>query len=396
MRMRILMNLSGLLFALCNGLCMLGQHTLYWDMQQALPTGLVSTLQVSSLSPGNNFGNTTFFTSLSASQQYTGASGGNNAGLACRTGGLSTGAAGSAFLGVTLTPANGYRLRILSVAFGSRSTLSGPARWGLFVSTDQFASAVHSSIVSANSVWSWQQSGALHIQSASSIELRLYGYEGTGTAAINVCNWRLDDLTIQYQIEAISLPVRWLYVKHSIRSRGVLLQWATTEEINNKEFQIERSDNGMHFQMIGVVASASAGDPQPLTRHYSFFDQDITVTKSCYRVKQVDVDGKESYSDIVFVSKPKGPSPPCIENLHFDPMTGLARAMIGHADASMQLQLHNARGQLIKTFNSGAFDVSLSADVAVEITTNQLPLGIYYLSIISRWGRSPARAILVR
>lgn len=231
----------------------IAQSTLYWDMQEATPTGVISLVQVSSLVQGNNNGTTTFFTSLSPSQQYAGASGGHNAGVAARSGARTTGTSGSAYFGLTIAPAAGYRIRILSVAFGSRSTSTGPARWGLFSSVDQFIAPAYSSVLSTNSVWVWQSSAALTLFSSQPLELRIYGYEGVGTTAINVTNWRIDDLTIHYQVEPISLPVQWLYFRHQKNTSGLSLFWGTASEHRNKCFLVQRSFNGYEYQTLGTI-----------------------------------------------------------------------------------------------------------------------------------------------
>jgi len=364
-----------------------GQSVLYWDMQEPLPLGASASLQVSALVQGNNFGNTSFYTSLSASQQYTGASGTNNAGLACRTGALVTGASGSAFLGITLSVASGYRLRIVSVSFGSRSTPTGPGRWGLFSSADQFTSAVYSSTLPTNSTWSWQQSTALSLQTSTAIELRLYGYEGAGTAAINVCNWRLDDLTIHYLVEAISLPVSWLYVKSTVLSTGIRLQWATAEEINNKEFIVERSVDGLCYQPIAVVPAIANVGPALQTRLYSFLDVQLSRPLLFYRIRQVDLDGSSSYSEVLLVATEKRSLLPCIEKLLLDPASGTVRLSVVQAEFPMQVQLYAMSGQLLK--QKTIYTATVSMDIRA------LPAGVYYLQLISKNGyRSTASFLL--
>jgi hypothetical protein len=290
-------------------------------------------------------------------------------------------------LGITLSVASGYRLRIVSVSFGSRSTPTGPGRWGLFSSADQFTSAVYSSTLPTNSTWSWQQSTALSLHTSTAIELRLYGYEGAGTAAINVCNWRLDDLTIHYQVEAISLPVSWLYVKSTMLSSGIRLQWATAEEINNKEFIVERSVDGLRYQALAVVPAIANVGPALQTRLYSFLDAELSRPLLFYRIRQVDLDGSSSYSEVVLVATEKRSLPPRIEKLLLDPASGTVSLSVVHAEFPMQVQVYAMSGQLLKQ------KTIYTATVSMNI--RELPAGVYYLQLISKNGyRSTASFLL--
>ena len=97
-----------------------------WNFTTASPSTTISNLTIGDLTQGNNNGTTILINGTSASSVYTGASGGNNAGAASRTGSLNTGASGSAYFQFTLTPANGYNFTLTGISFGSRGTSTGP------------------------------------------------------------------------------------------------------------------------------------------------------------------------------------------------------------------------------------------------------------------------------
>lgn len=367
------------------------QQSLYWDMQQPAPASTMASVQVSSLEQGNNNGNTSFFTTLSASQNYTGASGGNNAGLAARPGALSIASSGSAYIGILLTPPSGFRIRLLSISFGSRSTASGPTRWGLFSSADQFTNPHHTASMQANSAWSWQQSPSLSLLATQPLALRIYGYEGTGTAAINIANWRIDDLTIHYQLEAISLPVSWLYVRAASSQYGVHLRWATANEINNKEFQIERSTDGIFFVSVAKVEPAASMHSGSQQRYYSLLDSTVSKGVFFYRIKQIDSDGAFSYSVVLSVSYIPFLLTPNIRQLYFDRAAQRLEVLITGTAGCKQLALYNAMGQLVKRQDVVA--VMMDAGVGCRIGTMGLPAGIYYLVVSADGQRSEGKAV---
>lgn len=374
----------------------IAQSNLYWDMQQATPTGVISLLQVSSLVQGNNYGTTTFFTSLSPSQQYAGASGGQNAGVAARPGARTAGTSGSAYFGLTLTPAAGYRIRILSVAFGSRSTSTGPARWGLFSSVDQFIAPAYSSVLSANSVWAWQSSATLTLMSSQPLEIRIYGYEGVGTTAINVTNWRIDDLTIHYQVEPISLPVKWLYFRHQTNTSGLSLFWGTASEHRNKCFLVQRSYNGYEYQTLGTIYPDTLQLAPDATRDYSFLDTTHNLGHVFYRIKQIDQDGSYSFSTIIKVSLGSDQSLFAFRLLYVDIFSGRLELLVERGASWRKLELYNLRGQCVRA-QLIPEEISRSAHVAsVKIDIAGLLPGVYYLVAVSSRHRTKGKALLIR
>ncbi|GAB2831386.1 T9SS type A sorting domain-containing protein [Ferruginibacter profundus] len=78
-----------------------------------------------------------------------------------------------------------------------------------------------------------------------------------------------------------------------------LLDWVTESELNNDHFDVERSEDGIHFTTIGTVK----GNGTSATIHnYSFTDNLLSgAAVVYYRLKVVDNNNKSSYSKIVLV-----------------------------------------------------------------------------------------------
>jgi uncharacterized repeat protein (TIGR02543 family) len=73
----------------------------------------------------------------------------------------------------------------------------------------------------------------------------------------------------------------------------VLIKWQTASEENNDHFEIERSqDCGTHWE---VVANVRGGGNAAAPLQYSVTDNKPLPGISCYRLKQVDIDGKTTY-----------------------------------------------------------------------------------------------------
>ncbi|MEQ9405728.1 MAG: hypothetical protein RIM99_19210 [Cyclobacteriaceae bacterium] len=93
------------------------------------------------------------------------------------------------------------------------------------------------------------------------------------------------------------LPVELLYFR-ILRSRDQpILQWATSTEINNSHFLIERSSDGIHFEKIAKMNGQGNSNA---TMEYSFQDRSYKPHNTLYyQLKQIDFDGKNEVLGIL-------------------------------------------------------------------------------------------------
>lgn len=99
-----------------------------------------------------------------------------------------------------------------------------------------------------------------------------------------------------------TLPVELITFRGEKQGENVLLSWATAHELNNALFEVERSLDGTEFVKIGE--RMGAGNSMALI-NYNF--EDVAAFKKAsvfyYRLKQVDFDGKFSYSNTIVVQE---------------------------------------------------------------------------------------------
>ena len=95
------------------------------------------------------------------------------------------------------------------------------------------------------------------------------------------------------------LPVDFLYLKGWKNGSINQLNWATSAEDNNDFFVLERSSNGIDFFEIGSVLGNGTSSQ---VNSYTFNDLNPLTGTNYYRLKQVDIDGKYSYSSIVNIA----------------------------------------------------------------------------------------------
>ena len=98
------------------------------------------------------------------------------------------------------------------------------------------------------------------------------------------------------------LPVQLISFMANAVESDVVLNWVTASETNNKAFELERSINGVDFEYFGTVKGAGN---TTLTQRYVATDRNALALASVlyYRLKQVDFDGKYTYSNTVVVDQ---------------------------------------------------------------------------------------------
>lgn len=116
-----------------------------------------------------------------------------------------------------------------------------------------------------------------------------------------------DETPAEYSINWMSaLPVKWLdynavYVSDM---NAVVVQWSTSQEINNSHFEVLRSSNGSTFELLGT--QLGQGNFQGVTA-YEFIDATAELGMTYYyKIQQVDFDGKNSATDVMLVDLNQG------------------------------------------------------------------------------------------
>jgi hypothetical protein len=109
------------------------------------------------------------------------------------------------------------------------------------------------------------------------------------------CDFIFDDFSLG-EIAAAPLPVTFMgIVAKKISDNSVSVTWDVADEIDVKEYVIERSTNGVNFTSVGSV-------PAYNKPYYSYTDNQPVTGTVYYRVKNVDLDGKFKYSSVVRVT----------------------------------------------------------------------------------------------
>jgi len=95
-----------------------------------------------------------------------------------------------------------------------------------------------------------------------------------------------------------ALPIQMIYLEaEAMNNDSIQLRWATASEINNQQFNIERSVDGATWSVIGVTPGHGNS---VVEQYYVYNDPNVVPgTRYYYRLKQIDNNGDFQYTDIV-------------------------------------------------------------------------------------------------
>jgi hypothetical protein len=158
-------------------------------------------------------------------------------------------------------------------------------------------------------------------------------------------------------------------------SNGVArLNWQTSQELNNDRFELYRSFDGNNFELATSIAGAGNSS---VPKNYTYQDHINLDGNVYYKLKQVDIDGKFSFSNIIKLSSNDAKASfkiypnPVVNNFAASfsaPKSGVATLLI-----------RNTSGQTV-------YKKSLSiikGDNTVSIGAQQFSTGMYYINIIN-------------
>ncbi len=183
------------------------------------------------------------------------------------------------------------------------------------------------------------------------------------------------------------LPVTLVDFSAKQIGRRIALNWATASEIDNDHFEIEKSFDGNKFFVIGNVKGAINSTE---TRYYTFTDSEIKSGRIFYRLKQVDLDKKFTYSYIVTVHV--GDVTPLDVSFHVFPNPVAEKIFIaseGLTNEVMGVTLFDLAGKVIWQQEM----MLAHANSQMEVDATNLKPGSYIVQVISG-GRSKSFRIV--
>ena len=211
--------------------------------------------------------------------------------------------------------------------------------------------------------------------------------KGTGTSVITnlVCPQGIASLSAEFTLRAGgcnsaicdslklgsiggSLPVK-LSSFSAVRSKQIVsLNWNTEFEIDAKEFIVERAE-GTEFRKIGTIPSSGNSS---IKISYSFNDKNENLGATYYRLKNVDLNGKFTYSQIRTV---KGYGVADDVTVFPNPARSNSKISVVGVTANSSIQLLDFSGKVLKNIISNTVN---------SIDLSGVKNGSYLIRIIDR------------
>ncbi len=167
------------------------------------------------------------------------------------------------------------------------------------------------------------------------------------------------------------LPVAFDYFRAEQKQPySIKLNWGTVQEVNNTDFIIERSDDQKRWVAIGSLKSAGNSSNRFA---YTFNDNNPLSGYNYYRIRQVDVDGKTSFSEIVRVNNQVK------KNISIFPNPVNAAAQLyskANFKQGQSIQLIDARGSRVRTITVNGGSNSMQIDMASFVS------GLYLVQVV--------------
>ena len=169
------------------------------------------------------------------------------------------------------------------------------------------------------------------------------------------------------------LPVELTYFNGKKVTTGNQLTWQTASEKNNKGFEIQRSqdDNLDSYRDWETLDFIEGQGTITTTQNYTYLDKNPAKGNNYYRLKQIDLDGKFEYSNIINVNYELGITNDKL-SVFPNPVTNKLNIIGGQGQAT----IYNLLGQPVKQF-------TINTEQST-INVTDLPNGQYILHIQSR------------
>ena len=178
------------------------------------------------------------------------------------------------------------------------------------------------------------------------------------------------------------LPVKLLYFNAELTKEGTVeISWATATEINNDYFIVEKSTNGITYEVVEEIKGAGNSNAE---LHYVVTDHEPHEGTAYYRLKQIDFDGQTEVFEVVAVNYMKDENTnQCVLTIYPNPCDAFCNVVLSDCardnHSQIILQILDANGKLITTtYQLPALDNGFRYQID---THNLLVPGLYYIKI---------------
>ena len=186
----------------------------------------------------------------------------------------------------TLTPNAGRRINFSSFVYTGQKGTDGPDMFAFRSSADGFANNIGVATETGTTI---SLTAAPYQNITLGITFRFYAWN----AKTPLKDYSINNFTFN---GTVALPIELLSFSGKVEKLTTRLFFSTATEVDNDYFSIERSTNSRDFSEIGQVKGAGTSY---VPQAYTYTDANPLPGKNYYRLRQVDFDGRFSYSPVI-------------------------------------------------------------------------------------------------
>lgn len=161
------------------------------------------------------------------------------------------------------------------------------------------------------------------------------------------------------------------------------LEWTVAQEMDFNRYELERSTDGSVYTKVATISA------QNQAVQITYKHQDNTALfETYYRLKLVDIDGRFTYSSVVFIRKTKAKNEFSVVGNPFSNEIVLKYKLSNNQN--IHVQLFNAAGSLIR---KEAYAATAGTGIYTITGFGQLSPGVYFLKIESGGERQTIRLL---
>ena len=188
-------------------------------------------------------------------------------------------------------------------------------------------------------------------------------------------DWSLTTV-VKVDFTNIVLPVTLLSFNARAENESVKTSWEVTAELNMNKYIVEHSMDAVHFTAIGERNAVANNGGEA---GYSFYHNNPAEGINYYRLKQVELDGGFSYSQVVAVNFSKGS---VMVSVYPNPATSVFQ--VNSKDNISEVSLVDISGKIIRTYPNGN-----------AYSLDGIPSGAYLVRIVLKKDGVVTRPIIV-
>jgi len=190
-------------------------------------------------------------------------------------------------------------------------------------------------------------------------------------------------------LDTTYIPVQLVNFTGNAIYDEVILNWTTATETNNYGFEIQKSDDKIHWFKIGFVKGYGTTTERSF---YLFKDKIQKAGHYYYRLKQIDYDGSYEISEIIKITVEQPPGFELLQNYPnpFNPSTTIK--YIVSEESNVKIKLYDVTGREVMDLVN---DKKQPGYYTIKLNLSNLTSGVYFYRMITNTGYHSTKKLII-